>query len=62
MHRFIIEHRVYARHPSKDETVLVERFGQERWIWAEKLAQYLRDKGYLNVEVRDCSPHDPDDF
>lgn len=46
-----MEYDVWGVPPGKEEIVHVASFEEERWQWAEKLAQYLRDKGYTDVSV-----------
>jgi hypothetical protein len=45
-------HEVWAVKPGQKEPSLVQRFTAARWQWAEKLAEFLRDRGYRSVEVR----------
>lgn len=44
---------VWAVPPGEGQSILFASFPQARWQWAEKLAQYLRDTGYQEVEVKE---------
>lgn len=48
----VIEHEVWARKPDQQQAVHVITMAQRDWQLAEKLAGYLEDKGYVDVEVR----------
>ena len=55
-----LEHQVWARPPGKKEAIFFAAFEQHRWQWAEKLAEFLKDKGYTEVEVRLEEESEPD--
>lgn len=47
-----LEHRVYAVPPDHHEPIYMASYTLERWQWAEKFGQFLRDSNYSRVEVR----------
>ncbi len=59
-----LEHRVFAARPGEEEVLFYAAFTPLRWQWAEKMAQFLKDKGYTDVEVilvDDGEPEDEDE-
>jgi 3-mercaptopyruvate sulfurtransferase SseA len=47
----------------KERPLFHAAYELDRWQWAEKLAQALRDRGHLEVEVREADEYadeDPD--
>jgi len=49
----MLEHHVTATDPNSQEERLFGVFERHRWQWAEKMARYLKDKGYQDVEIID---------
>lgn len=45
------EYFVWGVPPNKKAPVNFGSFEPSRWQWAEKLAAFLRDRGYTDVEV-----------
>jgi SOS response regulatory protein OraA/RecX len=48
-----ISYEVWATPLGKTRAKLILKFAERRWQDAEKLAQYLRDKGYGDVEIKE---------
>lgn len=49
-----IEHEIWAIPPKEKKQIKIgESYSQDRWQWAEKVAQYLIEKGFKEVEVID---------
>lgn len=57
----IVEHQVWSVPPGLKQQIKNACFEPERWQWAEKLAQFLRDQGSERVEVRDITTPDSTD-
>lgn len=49
-------HEVYGRHRSRKKVERLGTYPAERWQWALKHANYLKDIGYKDVEVRPAKP------
>jgi hypothetical protein len=47
-----LEYGVWGVPPGRTKERLVDTYEVEEWQFAQKLLQYLIDKGYTNVEVR----------
>lgn len=58
----MLEFQVWSRPPGKDALRFVAAFDVDRWQWAEKLGQMLRDRGHTSVYVVSCEEGQEPDF
>jgi hypothetical protein len=49
-----LEHQIHGIPPGKTKSIFVAAFKLSRWQWAEKLCQYLRDRGFRDVHMDTC--------